>query len=143
MGAVVNPFARDIDREVRLLERKVASGVDFLQSQMVFDPDALHAFLDRVGDMLVGVRFYAGIALLRNQRMAEHARRLPGCRIPDLAYRQIGMGGGIELTSQLATELAAIPKVDALHIFPLGAETATCEVTSAFRTARGAPAQRR
>lgn len=143
VGAVVNPFAPDIDREVRLLERKIACGVDFLQSQMIFDLDALRAFLDRVGGLLAGVRFYAGVALLRNQRMADHARRLPGCLIPDRAYRQIGMGGGTELAAELATELASIPGVDALHIFPLGAETATREVASAFRTARGAPALRR
>ncbi|MGH7610917.1 MAG: methylenetetrahydrofolate reductase, partial [Candidatus Dormibacteria bacterium] len=35
-GAVVNPFA-DPRRELRLLERKVAAGLDFLQTQMVFD----------------------------------------------------------------------------------------------------------
>src|SRR4051812_26472867 len=33
VGAVVNPFAPDRDRELRLLERKLAAGVDFVQSQ--------------------------------------------------------------------------------------------------------------
>jgi methylenetetrahydrofolate reductase (NADPH) len=41
VGAVVNPFAPDLGRELRLLERKLDAGVDFLQSQMVFDLDAL------------------------------------------------------------------------------------------------------
>ncbi|MGI9099396.1 MAG: methylenetetrahydrofolate reductase [Solirubrobacteraceae bacterium] len=143
VGAVVNPFAPDVDREVRLLERKIAAGVDFLQSQMIFDLEALRVFLDGVGDLLVGVRFYASVALLRDQRMADHARALPGCLIPERAYRQIGIGGGTALASELATELAGISGVDALHIFPLGAETATRDVAAAFRTARGAPAQRR
>src|SRR5690349_17673564 len=39
VGAVVNPFAVDLDKELRLLERKVAAGARFLQSQMVFDLD--------------------------------------------------------------------------------------------------------
>ena len=43
VGAVVNPFAPDIDRELRLLERKVDAGVDFVQSQMVFDRSAFVA----------------------------------------------------------------------------------------------------
>src|ERR671934_2607135 len=137
VGAVVNPFAPDLDRELALLERKLASGADFVQSQMVFDLDALRAFLERSADMLAGVRFYAGIALLRSERMAEHARRLPGCLLPDPAYRQISMGGGVSLATELATELADTRGVDALHIYPLGAERATREVASAFRSRRG------
>src|ERR671936_694896 len=99
VGAVVNPFAPDLDRELALLERKLASGADFVQSQMVFDLDALGAFLERATDMLAGVRFYAGIALLRSERMAERARRLPGCLLPDPAYRQISMGGGVAVAT--------------------------------------------
>jgi methylenetetrahydrofolate reductase (NADH) len=143
VGAVVNPFAPDLGRELRLLERKIDAGADFVQSQMVFDPPALAAFLARAGDLLAGVRFYAGIALLRSERMADQARRLPGCEVPDAAYRQICMGGGVALATQLATELADTPKVDALHIYPLGDEEATREVAGAFRGRRGAPAHRR
>lgn len=143
VGAVVNPFAPDLDRELGLLERKLVAGADFVQSQMIFDLDALRAFLERAADLLAGVRFYAGVALLRSERMADHARRLPGCLLPDPAYRQISMGGGVALASQLAAELADTPGVDALHVYPLGAEQATREVAGAFRNRRGVPAQRR
>jgi methylenetetrahydrofolate reductase (NADPH) len=143
VGAVVNPFAPEPDRELRLLERKLAAGADFLQSQMVFDLGVLRAFLDQASALLDGVRFYAGIAVLRNERMADRARRLPGCLIPDDAYRQISIGGGIALAIQLATELATMPGVDALHVYPLGAEAATREVAAAFRSGRGVSAQRR
>ena len=143
VGAVVNPFAPDLDRELRLLERKRAAGAEFLQSQMVFDLPALRTFLERGADLLAGVHFYAGVALLRSERMADRVRRLPGCLLPDAAHRQISMGGGIELAAYLATELAGMSGVDALHIFPLGAEAETREVAAAFRSARGVPAQRR
>ena len=143
IGAVVNPFAPDLEREIRLVERKLAAGADFLQSQMIFDLDALGAFFDRVGDLLNGVTFFAGVALLRNERMADRARRLPGCRIPRAAYQQIVNGGGIELAIELAAELAITPGVDGLHLYPLGAEAATRDVASHFRRARGAPALRR
>src|ERR671915_2310586 len=143
VGAVVNPFAPDLGRELALLERKLAAGADFVQSQMIFDLGALRAFIERAAELLSGVRFYGGIALLRNERMAERARRLPGCLLPDRAYRQISMGGGVALATELATELADTPGVDALHIYPLGAEPATREVAGAFRSRRGVPAQRR
>src|SRR5947209_6301284 len=142
VGAVVNPFAADLDREIALLERKLAAGAEFVQSQMTFDLDALGAFLDRTASLLDGVRFFAGLALLRNERMADRARRLPGCVLPDRAYRQIALGGGLDLAGELATELAAVPGVDALHIYPLGAESETREIAGAFRSARGVPARR-
>jgi methylenetetrahydrofolate reductase (NADPH) len=142
-GAVVNPFAEDLDREVRLLERKCAAGAEFVQSQMIFDLDRLREFLERTKEILADVRFYASVALLRNQAMADRAQRLPGCLIPEAMYRQISTGGGLELARELATELATIAGADALHIYPLGAEVATREVAATFRAARGVAAHRR
>ena len=57
VGAVVNPFAEDVDRELRLLRRKIASGATFLQSQMIFDLERLEAFLSAAEDALADVRF--------------------------------------------------------------------------------------
>src|SRR3954449_1512567 len=143
VGAVVNPFAEDLDRELRLLQRKVAAGATFVQSQMVFDLPRLEAFLARGEDMLAGVRVYASVALLRSERMAERACALPGVTIPDPARAQIRRGGGIELARELAAGLARVSRVDALHVFPLGAEAATREVAAEFRATRGIDSRRR
>jgi methylenetetrahydrofolate reductase (NADH) len=142
VGAVVNPFAEDLDRELRLLRRKVAAGATFVQSQMVFDVRRLEGFLERAEDALAGVRFYASVALLRSERMVERARALPGVAIRDSAVAEIRRDGGIGLARRLAGELAAVSRVDALHIFPLGAEAATREIASEFRVTRGAAARR-
>jgi hypothetical protein len=74
--------------------------------------------------------------------MAERARALPGVAIPQRALAQIRRGDGIDLAGELAAGLASISRVDALHVFPLGAEAATREVASEFRVARGVSAQR-
>jgi methylenetetrahydrofolate reductase (NADPH) len=142
VGAVVNPFADDVDRELRLLRRKIAAGATFVQSQMVFDIARLEAFLSAADDVLAGVRFYASVALLRSARMAERACALPGVVIPQPTLAQIGRGDGIDLARELAADVARVPRVDALHVFPLGAEAATREVASEFRVARGVTAQR-
>jgi 5,10-methylenetetrahydrofolate reductase len=142
VGAVVNPFAKDVDRELRLLRRKIAAGATFLQSQMIFDLGRLEAFLSAAEDTLADVRFYASVALLRSAHMAERACALPGVAIPQRALAQISRGGGIDLARELAAGLASISRVDALHVFPLGAEAATCEVAAEFRVARGVSAQR-
>lgn len=143
IGAVVNPFAADVDRELRLLERKRVSGAVFLQTQMVFDLDAFAAFLERARDLLDGARLYAGVALLRTAAMAERVRALPGCALSDEDVRRIGTGEGLDLATELATALAAVDGVDALHLFPLGAETEMRKIAMAYREARGAPALRR
>jgi methylenetetrahydrofolate reductase (NADPH) len=142
VGAVVNPFAPDLQREVRLLEKKLTAGVDFLQSQMVFDLEALQRFFAAASDLLTGVRFYAGVGVLRTGRMADNVRRLPGCVLPESADRRIRAGEGVDLAVELATELAAMPGVDALHVYPLGAEVETRDVAAAFRNARGVPERR-
>ena len=113
-----------------------------MQSQMVFDVPRLEAFLERAEDALAGVRFYASVALLRSERMTERACALPGVAIPERAVVQIRRGGGIELARELAAGLAGIPRVDALHVFPLGAEAATREVAAEFRVTRGVSARR-
>lgn len=143
LGCVVNPFAPDLDREVRLLQRKLDAGAQFVQSQMIFDVDRFQIFLDRAAGMLGRVRMYAGVGLLRNQRMADHVNSLPGLALPGGAYRQIAAGGGIDLAAELATDLAGVEQVDALHVYPLGAETSVSEVAAAFRQARGIPPRRR
>src|SRR3954453_749136 len=95
VGAVVNPFADDVGREIALLERKLGAGAEFVQSQMTFDVTALTTFLDRAASLLHDVRFYAGLALLRNERMADRAGELPGCVLPDAAHRRIVLGDGL------------------------------------------------
>jgi 5,10-methylenetetrahydrofolate reductase len=142
LGAVVNPFANDLDKELALLARKLDAGADFIQSQMIFDLDRLREFVDRAAALLGRVRFYASVGLLRSQRMADRARALPGNLLPDEAYHQIAAGGGTELAVGLAAAVAELPSVDALHVIPLGAETAVPEVAAAFRKARGAPSRR-
>ena len=49
---------------------------------------------------------------------------------------------GIDLARELAAGLARISRVDALHVFPLGAEAATREVAAEFRVAKGVSAHR-
>src|SRR3984893_7766791 len=142
VGAVVNPFAEDVDRELRLLRRKIAAGANFVQSQMDADPRRVDALLSSAEDTLAGVRFYASVALLRSAHMAERACALPGVAIPQRAVAQISRGGGIDLAGELAAGLASISRVDALHVFPLGGEASTRDVAAEFRVARGVSAQR-
>ena len=142
IGAVVNPFAEDVDRELRLLRRKIAAGATFVQSQMVFDLRRLDAFLSRRRRRTRG-RTFLRKRRAPSQRAHDGARVRPaGRHDPERARAQIIRGGGIDLARELAAGLAGVARVDALHVFPLGAEAATREVASEFRVTRGVSAQR-
>ncbi|HEY6590445.1 MAG TPA: methylenetetrahydrofolate reductase, partial [Actinomycetota bacterium] len=45
LGCVADPSRPDVEAELALLGRKAAAGADFVQTQMVFDPAGLAAFL--------------------------------------------------------------------------------------------------
>jgi methylenetetrahydrofolate reductase (NADPH) len=137
-GCVVNPFATDPDRELRLLRRKVDCGATFAHTQMCFSIPALTRFLDRAREagLLKGLRVYVTVGVLRTRAMADRARSLPGCDLPDSAYTQVCAGGGCELALEMAQRLADLPVVDALHVMPLGDEPTAAQVAACFRRAR-------
>ncbi len=139
VGAVLNPFAPDPEKELRLLAKKVAAGVDFVQTQMVFDLGRLRSFLDQAAPLLAGVQVFGGVGILRNQRMADYVTRLPGMSLPEESYRRISSGGGAELAAELAAGLATVPGVHALHVYPLGAEDQVGKVVEVYRRARVPP----
>ncbi|HUY96712.1 MAG TPA: methylenetetrahydrofolate reductase [Verrucomicrobiae bacterium] len=140
-GAVVNPFA-PAPRELRLLEAKVAAGVDFLQTQMVFDLAALDRFLDRVdGIVPQRVPIFASVGVLRSERMLEFVRgRLRDCPIPDGPAVRIRAGAGVELAIELARAIGERPRLR-LHVIPLGAEATVRRIARAYRGARAGAAE--
>ena len=98
VGAVVNPFAPDLDRELRLLERKIDAGADFVQSQMVFDRSAFERVPGassgpaRRGALLRGDRPSSQRADGRPSATATRLRR-PGRGLQaDQQWRRSGFG---------------------------------------------------
>jgi methylenetetrahydrofolate reductase (NADPH) len=143
VGAVVNPFAEDLDRELRLLQRKVAAGATFVQSQMVFDLPRLEAFLARGEDMLAGVRVYASVALLRSgahgrTRLRAAGRDDPRARLradpSRWRHRARARAGGRARPCLARGRTARLPA---------RAEAATREVAAEFRVTRGINSRRR
>jgi methylenetetrahydrofolate reductase (NADPH) len=141
---VADPFGPDSEAELALLGRKVAAGADFVQTQMVFDPAALAGFLDQAseGGKLGDCRVHASVPVIRTARMVDILNQTLPCQIPEKPAAQIAAGGGIDLAVETAMSLAALDQVHALHVMSWGSEEQAGQVAAAFRTARGAPAER-
>ena len=80
-GAVVNPGADDVERELARMEDKVRLGAAFFQTQGVYDPAAFESFMSSAGRF--GVPVLAGVIVLKSARMARFLNaRLPGVHVP-------------------------------------------------------------
>ncbi len=109
-GAALDPGAPDAGREIERLHRKVEAGARWVQTQPVYDLEALDRFLARAGRVPVPV--LVGVLPLHSFRHAEFLHNeVPGMRIPDhvrARLREAGDGAlraGIELAQALVREI--------------------------------------
>jgi homocysteine S-methyltransferase len=112
VGCAVNPAAPDVEREVRLLHRKVGAGAAFALSQPVFDLGTLERFRSAYEDRLgpLGLPILAGVLPLMSSRHAEFLHNeVPGVVVPDEARARLrGAGNGAAAEGlRLAIDLVA------------------------------------
>ena len=82
VGAVVNPGADDLDREIGRMEEKIEAGAAFFQTQAVYDASEFEGFMRRVEGY--GVPILAGCIMLKSGRMARNFNaNVPGIHVPD------------------------------------------------------------
>jgi methylenetetrahydrofolate reductase (NADPH) len=144
LGCVADPSRPDVEAELALLGRKAAAGADFVQTQMVFDPAGLAAFLEQAaeGGKLGDCRVHASVPVIRTARMVDILNQTLRTPIPERVAAQIAAGGGVDLAVETAMVLAGLDRVHALHLMSWGSEEQAGQVAAAFRAARGAPPER-
>jgi homocysteine S-methyltransferase len=110
VGAALNPAAEDPDREIERFHRKVQAGARWVQTQPVYDLEALDRFLIRAGGSPVPV--LVGILPLHSSRHAEFLHNeVPGITIPDGVRARLREAGeralrvGIEMAQRLVHEV--------------------------------------
>jgi homocysteine S-methyltransferase len=81
VGVAVNPSAKNLEQEIEKLRRKIESGVNFIETQPIYNKESLERFLERIDIKLPPV--LAGILPLRSSRHAEFLHNeVPGISIP-------------------------------------------------------------
>jgi methionine synthase / methylenetetrahydrofolate reductase(NADPH) len=82
IGCAFNLGAENLDKELKVLDKKVQSGADFILTQPVYDPETFHRVLRRLGQFPLPV--LVGVMPLYNYRNAEFLHNeVPGMVIPD------------------------------------------------------------
>ena len=104
-GAVANPGAADLDKELRRMEEKVAAGARFFQTQAVYEVEPFREFMARASGL--GAPVLAGFIVLKSGDMARRLNAmLPGVSVPqtlieeldgaaDRAAKSVEIGGRI------------------------------------------------
>ncbi len=121
VGAAVNPAAADLDKEARLLRRKLEAGAHFLVTQPIYDSDAFLAFWDRLGPVEVPV--LVGLLPLHSPRQAEYLHNeVPGISVPDSVRERVAAAGeqapevGVELVLEVLDRVRG--RVQGAYVIP-------------------------
>ncbi len=124
LGAVVSPGAEPLEPQIIKMERKVAAGAQFFQTQAVYDPACLETFMQQVE--YLGVPVLVGIIPLKSAGMARFMNRnVAGIQVPDALIDEMSsaedrVGKGIEIAARLIREMKGM--CQGVHLMPLGWE---------------------
>jgi len=126
LGAVVTPDADPVEPQLIKMERKVAAGAAFFQTQAVFDPDAFGRFMQSASKL--GVPVMAGIILLKSAAMARFMNaNIAGVNVPKRLIDQMAAvpkedrpAKSVEIAAEIVREVRGL--CQGVHIMPLGWE---------------------
>ncbi|HBY57891.1 MAG TPA: 5,10-methylenetetrahydrofolate reductase [Candidatus Atribacteria bacterium] len=121
VGAAVNPTASNLKKEIEKFEEKVSSGINFIQTQPIYDVELLKKFLKLTSH--INIPKIIGIMPLKSYKMVEYINNnLPGIFIPyKLQERMKGkdVKEGIKIAREIINKICKLKEVAGIHIFPL------------------------
>jgi methylenetetrahydrofolate reductase (NADPH) len=86
IGAAANPFADPFEIRVPRLAKKIAAGVEFIQTQCIYNLDKFELWMKLVRDRGLHEKVYilAGVTPFKTAGMAKYMKnRVPGMDVPD------------------------------------------------------------
>lgn len=126
LGAVVNPGADPLEPQVIKMEKKVAAGTEFFQTQAVYEVDKFADFMKKVKHLKVPVM--AGIVFLKSPAMAKFMNaNVAGIHVPDEIINELAsvpkeerVKKSLEISARLIKQLKDL--CQGIHIMSLGWE---------------------
>jgi homocysteine S-methyltransferase len=92
-GAAFNPNLADMSGQIRRLEKKIAAGACFIETQPVYSAAVMEEMLERLAPLKIPV--LVGLMPLVSERNAEFLHNeVPGINLPDEVRRRMGGTSG-------------------------------------------------
>jgi methylenetetrahydrofolate reductase (NADPH) len=138
IGAAANPFADPFELRVARLAKKVKAGVDFIQTQCIYNVDKFETWMAGVRDRGLHEHVYilAGITPMKSVGMARYMKkRVPGMDVPDEVVKR--MGGvpkdkqaeeGIKICLETIERLKNVEGVRGFHLMAIEWEQKVPEI---------------
>lgn len=134
IGAAANPFADPFEYRVIRLAKKVAAGVDFIQTQCIYDMDKFERFMQMVRDrgLHEKVHILAGVTPLKSVGMARYMKeKVAGMEVPDEIIARMKSAGkekareeGLNICVEQIQRLRKIEGVHGIHLMAIEWEDA-------------------
>jgi len=138
IGAACNPFADPFEIRVPRLAKKVAAGVDFVQTQCIYNLDKFEEWMKGVRDRGLHEKVYilAGVTPMKSVGMAKYMKNMvPGMDVPnEIIERLKGVPKeqraeeGIKICIETIQRLKEIEGVSGAHIMAIEWEEKVLEI---------------
>jgi len=136
IGAAANPFGDPFAFRVTRLAKKVNAGVDFIQTQCIYDMDRFETWMQQVRKRGLDkrVKILAGVTPLKSLGMARYMRdNVAGLTVPDsyiqrMAKAEDGAAEGIAICVEQIRRLRQIEGVAGIHLMAIEWERRVREI---------------
>jgi len=138
VGAAANPFADPFEIRVPRLAKKIAAGVEFIQTQCIYNLEKFELWLKQARDRGLHEKVYilAGVTPFKSAGMAKYMKnRVPGMDVPDEVVKR--MSGvpkekqaeeGINICVETIQRLKEVEGVKGFHIMAIEWEEKVPEI---------------
>lgn len=141
VGAAANPFADPFEIRVPRLAKKIAAGVEFIQTQCIYNMEKFELWLKLAGDrgLLDKVYILAGVTPFKSAGMAKYMKnRVPGIEVPDELVKRMSdtpkekqPEEGVKICIEQIQHLKEIKGVHGFHIMAIEWEEMVPEIVKA------------
>jgi len=139
IGTTATPSADPIEPQLVKVRKKLEAGVDFIQTQAVYELDELKRFTEFVRKWDEKVKVLVGIVPVTGAKMAQYMNEnVPGIFVPQYIIDELaqapkgtGINKGIEIASRLIRKAKDEKICDGTHIMFIGKEEKVPEILEA------------
>jgi methylenetetrahydrofolate reductase (NADPH) len=129
IGAAANPFADPFEWRVFRLAKKIKAGVDFIQTQCIYNMDKFKKWIQQANDMGLTEKVFilAGVTPMKSVGMAKYMKnKVPGMDVPDEVIKRLeGVEKkkqgeeGIKMACEQIEEFKSMKGVSGVHLMAI------------------------
>jgi len=127
IGGAFNPHCDPIEFNVQRMNKKIEAGIEFFQSQIIFDVNRFKEFMKLVRDLGIDKKAYilAGILPVKSVKALLYMKEsVSGLVIPDEFIKRMEktpdpQEEGLKIAKELIEQIKNVPGVHGIHLTPI------------------------